>query len=64
MLIKISFQSGMRLSWPQHLELSRTVERAAVDQRGMALALMGVSLLMLTEDLLETETEARICPEA
>ncbi|MFN5118141.1 MAG: hypothetical protein ACK5FE_16095 [Cyanobacteriota bacterium] len=54
----------MRLSWPQHLELSRTVERAAVDQRGMALALMGVSLLMLAEDLLETETEARICPEA
>lgn len=45
----------MRLSWPQHLQVSRTIELAADSQRGMALALMGVSLLMLAEDLLESE---------
>ncbi|MEB3271787.1 MAG: hypothetical protein VKJ44_09100 [Synechococcus sp.] len=42
----------MRLTWPQHLEVSRTVECAAVEQRGQALALMGISLLILAEDLL------------
>lgn len=45
----------MRLSWPQHLEVSRTVERAAVEQRGQALALMGISLLILAEDLLHDD---------
>lgn len=46
----------MRLSWPQHLEVSRTVELAGDGQRGTALALMGVSLLMLAEDLLDAES--------
>ena len=46
---------GMRLSWPQHLEASRTLERAGDGQRGMALALMGISLLILAEDLLESQ---------
>lgn len=45
----------MRLSWPQHLEASRTLERAGDDQQGMALALMGISLLILAEDLLESQ---------
>ena len=45
----------MRLSWPQHLQVSRTIELAADNHRGMALALMGLSLLMLAEDLLESE---------
>lgn len=45
----------MRLTWPQHLEVSRTVERAAVEQRGQALALMGISLLILAEDLLHDD---------
>ena len=45
----------MRLSWPQHLQASRTVEHAGESQRGMALALMGMSLLILAEDLLESE---------
>ena len=47
--------SDMRLSWPQHLQASRTVEHAGESQRGMALALMGMSLLILAEDLLESE---------
>lgn len=49
----------MRLSWPQHLQASRTVELAGQSQQGMALALMGMSLLILAEDLLESEQAAR-----
>ncbi len=45
----------MRLSWPQHLQTARMLERAADGERGMALALMGISLLILAEDLLESE---------
>lgn len=45
----------MRLTWPQHLEVSRTVERAALEQRGAALALMGMSLLILAQDLLQDD---------
>lgn len=45
----------MRLSWPQHLEVSRTLELSAEGDRGLALALMGVSLLILAEDLLAGE---------
>lgn len=47
---------AMRLSWPQHLQASRSIERANDSQRGLALALMGVSLLILAEDLLLQET--------
>jgi hypothetical protein len=54
-LTRIAVGSDMRLSWPQHLQASRTVERAGESQRGMALALMGMSLLILAEDLLESE---------
>jgi len=46
------------LSWPQHLQASRTVELANQSQQGVALALMGMSLLILAEDLLETEQAA------
>lgn len=45
----------MRLSWPQHLQTARMLEGAQDAQQGIALALMGVSLLILAEDLLETE---------
>ena len=50
------FSDPMRLSWPQHLEVSRTVELAGKGDRGTAMALMGISLLMLLEDLLDAET--------
>lgn len=46
----------MRLTWPQHLEVSRTVERASLEQRGEALALMGMSLLILAQDLLQDDS--------
>jgi hypothetical protein len=58
MLIKIACGSDMRLSWPEHLQASRTVELAGESDRGMALALMGMSLLILAEDLLESEQAA------
>jgi len=55
MLIRIACGSDMRLTWPEHLQASRTVELAGESERGMALALMGMSLLILAEDLLESE---------
>lgn len=45
----------MRLSWPQHLETARVVERVDDEHRGMALGLMGVALLLLAQDLLDQE---------
>ncbi len=60
----------MRLSWPQHLQVSRTLELSGDSDRGMALALMGMSLLILAEDLLADEADAdadclpRACSEA
>ena len=53
----------MRLSWPQHLEASRTLERAGDAQRGMAFALMGISLLILAEDLLESQLRGQDLPQ-
>ena len=41
----------MRLSWCQHLTAARTLERVGQDQAATALALMGVALLMLLQDL-------------
>jgi len=52
----------MRLTWPEHLQTARTLELTAQDQRGEALALMGVALLVLVQDLLEQEIEAAQAP--
>ncbi|MBM5792113.1 MAG: hypothetical protein FJ053_10155 [Cyanobacteria bacterium M_surface_10_m1_298] len=41
----------MRLSWSQHLAAARSVELTSRDQTGTALALMGVALLILLQDL-------------
>ena len=41
----------MRLSWSQHLAAARTLELAGRDQTGTALALMGMALVMLLQDL-------------
>ena len=48
----------MRLSWPQHLQAARTIELTGDQHRGTSLALMGLSLLLLAEDLLELESDA------
>ena len=41
----------MHFSWSQHFELARSVEAAADQERGAALALMGVGLALLLRDL-------------
>jgi hypothetical protein len=45
----------MRLSWPEHLQAARTLELSGDSQRGEALALMGMALLVLAQDLLDQE---------
>ncbi|MFM7642268.1 MAG: hypothetical protein ACKO45_12060 [Cyanobium sp.] len=45
----------MRLTWPQHLQTARTLELTGDNHRGEALALMGVALLLVAQDLLEFE---------
>ena len=47
----------MRLTWPQHLQTARTLELSGDGERGQALALMGVALLMVAQDLLEQEQQ-------
>lgn len=45
----------MRYGWAQHLDMARTLGSAGSAEQGTALALMGVALLMLAEDLLTHE---------
>jgi len=46
---------GMHLSWPQHLQTARTLELSGPEDRGTALALMAMALLLLSQDLLAQE---------
>jgi membrane protease subunit (stomatin/prohibitin family) len=41
----------MRLSWSQHLAAARTLELAEREETGTALALMGMALVMLFQEL-------------
>ena len=41
----------MHFSWSQHLELARAVSMAADQDKGTALALMGVGMTLLMRDL-------------
>lgn len=52
----------MHLSWPEHLQNARTLELSPEGERGTALALMGVSWLLLMQDLLALEGEALPSP--
>jgi hypothetical protein len=45
----------MRLSWSQHLQAARTLESSTNADLGISIALMGLALLMLSEDLLAQE---------
>ena len=45
----------MHFSWEKHLKLSRLVAGAADKDHGLALALMGVGLTLLSKDLLSIE---------
>ena len=41
----------MHFSWSQHLELALSIEASSDQERGAALALMGVGLALLLRDL-------------
>ncbi|EAQ69918.1 hypothetical protein SynRS9909_01829 [Synechococcus sp. RS9909] len=45
----------MRLTWSQHLQAARTLESSHFADLGISFALMGLALLMLSEDLLAQE---------
>ena len=42
----------MHFTWEQHQKLSRNVAKAADKDMGLAIALMGVALMLLSKDLL------------
>ena len=54
----------MHFSWEKHLELSRIVAVASDKNQGLALALMGVALTMLSMDLLAHELKASALPSS
>lgn len=47
----------MRLTWAQHLQAARTLQLHGETDFGGSLCLLGMALLMLSEDLLELEIE-------
>lgn len=48
----------MHLSWPEHLQNARLLELSPPAERGTALALMGIALLLLAQDLLSAESRS------
>jgi ABC-type branched-subunit amino acid transport system ATPase component len=50
----------MRFSWAQHQNVARKLGTVEQQQLGVALALMGASLLMLVEDLAALESRTSI----
>ena len=54
----------MHFSWEKHLELSRNVAVASDKNQGIALALMGIALTMLSTDLLAYELKASALPSS
>ena len=47
----------MHFSWEKHQTLSRNVAKAAAKDMGFAVALMGVGLTLLSQDLLLVEQQ-------
>ena len=47
----------MDFTWKKHLKLSKIVSNTADKNQGIALALMGVGLLLLSNDLLSQERQ-------
>ena len=47
----------MRLTWAQHLQAARILQLNGGADLGGSLCLMGMALLMLSEDLLELEVQ-------
>lgn len=51
------FFASMRLTWAQHLQAARTLQLHGDADFGGSLCLLGMALLMLSEDLLELEMQ-------
>ena len=51
------FNRLMHFSWEKHQKLSRDVAKAADKDMGLAIALMGVGLTLLSKDLLLVEQQ-------
>ena len=49
----------MHFEWGQYLELSKSVANASDKQMGISLALMGVAITLLMQDLLSHELQKR-----
>ena len=47
----------MRFSWSEHQNVASRLETVLQQQLGVALALMGVAILMLSEDLVACERQ-------
>jgi hypothetical protein len=47
----------MRFSWSQHQNVAKRLQTVPQQQLGVALALMGVAILMLSEDLVACERQ-------
>jgi hypothetical protein len=43
--------SSLRYTWAQHQQAARTLAQSPTQSRGTALALMGIALLLLIQDL-------------
>jgi hypothetical protein len=50
----------MRFGWSQHLAVAQALEAADPADRGTALALMGVALLMLAQDLVVLDANVTV----
>ena len=49
----------MQFSWQQHLEAARVISSSEPQQQGTALALMGLALLLLANDLAQSDHGSR-----
>lgn len=60
----VLIDSEMRLSWSEHLNAARTLELVGHDHAGTALALMGIAVLVLLQDLQQSVDACEDQPSA
>jgi hypothetical protein len=57
--VSTSSPQFMRFSWSLHQNVAKRLQTVPQQQLGVALALMGVAILMLSEDLVACERQVR-----